>query len=171
MSVYCQKCQTATAVVHVTELKGDKKYELHLCEECAEASEQVPKASQSSMLEFLQQFMESATRLRDRQCPECGMTFTEFKAKGRFGCAHDYDVFLSRLLPLLERMHESSEHTESVAGLPAVSAPEPVTAPPAEGELARLRRELKRAVDQEQYEKAAALRDKIRELERGEPDA
>ena len=122
MNVYCERCQTATATVHVTDLEGVKKIERHLCEDCANSLGLPLKNAQGlSMLEVFQQFMEkssSGRRRGDRACPECGMTFTEFKQKGRFGCSRDYDEFLSRLVPLLQRIHGAAEHTEGAAPEP-----------------------------------------------------
>ncbi len=175
MSFYCQKCQTATAKVHVTELKEGKKIEHHFCEECAETQGIAPKAAAPvSMYKIFKELMEkggAARRSRDRQCPECGMTFSEFKAKGRFGCPHDYDVFLSRLIPLLQRIHGASQQD----GLPPeddrhedLDLPEQEQADEenqAQVELEELKTELQRVVQREQYEEAARIRDRIKELE------
>ena len=164
MNVYCQKCQSAAAVVHVTELKGGKKIERHLCEECAEAQEGVPpKAGSSvSMLQIFQQFVEKSgagQKARDQGC-EGGMTFSEFKAKGRFGCAEDYDLFLPRLLPLLQRIHGSTEHLQE-----GEDAERAAAGRESREELQRLRRDMRQAITDEAYEDAAQLRDKIQELE------
>ena len=188
MSVYCQKCQTATATVHVTELKEGKKVELHLCEECAESQGIPPKATPNgmNMFEFVKQFMEQSgatKRTKDRKCSKCGMTFNEFKAKGRFGCSHDYDEFLVRLLPLLRRIHGASEHVhytgdvevaDERAELPTheeesadLSSESVNNEPTPQEELQHLRESLERVVANEEYEEAAKLRDRIRELEQG----
>lgn len=153
---YCQRCNNAPAVVHVTELKEGQKHEVHLCEECAEATDYAPKKS-SKMFEFMLQHLERASSSTgsDRECPDCGMTFAEFKAKGRFGCPKDYEIFLPRLIPLLERIHDASSHGDMPP--PAISA---------SGEqLVKLRVQLQDAVSSEEYERAANLRDQIRELE------
>jgi protein arginine kinase activator len=123
----------------------------------------------------------TVSRTRDRQCPQCGMSFGEFKAKGRFGCSHDYEVFLSRVIPLLERIHGASEHVGE-ADSAAASAAKPATpagTPAAAGataaatapqqtasELKRLRRDLQRVIKNEEYEEAARIRDRIQSLER-----
>ena len=107
---------------------------------------------------------ELAKYLNTRACPECGMTFTEFKQKGRFGCSRDYDEFLSRLVPLLQRIHGAAEHTEGAA-----PEPEPPKrrskAGSVQSELRKLRRELQRVVEHEEYEEAARIRDRIKSLE------
>lgn len=162
MKAYCQSCQKAAASVHVTELKGEDKVEFHLCEECAQAQGLPPKSPPVSMLDIFHQLVEKtggSGKTRDRSCGGCGITFSEFKAKGRFGCAEDYDAFQSRVIPLLERIHGSSEHV-------ADDAPE---APPVDderAELNRLRQDLHRVVLKEEYEEAARIRDQIQNLER-----
>ncbi len=164
MSDYCQRCKKEAASVHVTEIGQDGAKELlHLCEECAKG-QGVPAAAAPTVLALFKELMEktnTVTRTRDRQCPECGTTFGEFKANGRFGCAHDYEVFQSRVVPLLERIHGFSEHVgESDAATIAKSG-----ADAAATELRRLRRDLQRVIKGEEYEEAARLRDRIQSLE------
>jgi protein arginine kinase activator len=160
MKAYCQSCQKAAASVHVTEMKGGKTVELHLCEECAE-SQGIPPKPSMSMLEIFQQLVEKtggSARSRDRSCTACKMTFHEFKAKGRFGCAEDYDVFLNRLIPLLERIHGASEHVADPLEQRGTFFAE-------RAELRQLRRDLNRVVHNEEYEEAARIRDRIQSLE------
>jgi protein arginine kinase activator len=176
MSGFCQKCQKEAASVHVTEIaKEGGKVELHLCEDCAK-DHGMPVLQSPTMFTFLKELMDktnTVTRTRDRQCPQCGMTFGEFKAKGRFGCAHDYEVFLSRVIPLLERVHGASEHVGEADAAPATNvsaaaAPSPARAPAPEstGELKRLRRDLQRVIKNEEYEEAARIRDRIQQIEK-----
>jgi protein arginine kinase activator len=92
-------------------------------------------------------------------CPECGITLPEFRAKGRFGCARDYEVFAEYLDPLFERIHDA-QPARHVGRLPRASA-----------EVARkltvteLRKRLDAAVAEENYELAARIRDQINEIE------
>ena len=161
MKAYCQSCQKAAASVHVTELKGEEKVEFHLCEECAQAQGLPPKSPPVSMLEIFHQLVEKtggSGKSRDRSCTGCGITFSEFKAKGRFGCAEDYEAFQSRVIPLLERIHGSSEHV--------AEAEEDCAEEHEQAELRRLRLDLNRVVKNEEYEEAARIRDQIQQLER-----
>lgn len=99
-------------------------------------------------------------------CPECGMTLAEFKAKGRFGCAKDYEVFAEHLDPLFERIHDATPPRHKGRGPRQASRPESL----AERSLriGRLKQDLKGAVAEENYELAARLRDQINELERAQ---
>lgn len=98
-------------------------------------------------------------------CPDCGMTLAEFKQKGRFGCARDYEVFAAHLDPLLERIHDITppRHKGRKPDLP----PEGDALVRARREISSLRDQLQGAVAEENYELAARLRDRINELERG----
>lgn len=165
MSVYCQRCKNETATVHDTVIDPEGvARQLHLCEACAQ-QDSLPQVKAPTVLAIFKELLENpaatTARARDRQCPQCGMTFGEFKTKGRFGCAHDYEVFLSRVIPLLERVHGASEHIgESDAQKSRDDAHDM-----AARELKRLRRDLTRVIKDEKYEEAAALRDRIQKLE------
>jgi protein arginine kinase activator len=96
-------------------------------------------------------------------CPECGMTLSEFKARGRFGCPRDYEVFAEHLDPLFERIHEANPPRHQ-GRLPrqAGSTHEIVDRT---RKLAALKARLEAAVAEENYEMAARLRDEINEAE------
>ena len=165
MSMYCQRCQKEAASVHVTEIDSEgAKTELHLCEECAKAKG-VPQVPSPSVLALFKELMEktsTVSRTRDRQCPKCGMSFGEFKTKGRFGCPHDYEVFQSRVIPLLERIHGASEHTGEADAEKEVQQQNDTAAL----ELKRLRKDLSRVIKNEEYEEAARIRDRIQILQK-----
>src|SRR5262249_31302095 len=90
-------------------------------------------------------------------CPVCGIKYMEFRAEGRLGCPHDYEVFRAGLGPLLQRIHRAERHKGKV----------PRRRPPAgavQSEV-ELRRRLRAAVEAESYEEAARLRDLLRHRE------
>jgi protein arginine kinase activator len=96
-------------------------------------------------------------------CPECGMTLSEFKARGRFGCPRDYEVFAEHLDPLFERIHEA--HPPRHEGrLPRQEGAAREIVDRAR-RLASLKSRLDAAVAEENYELAAQLRDEINGLE------
>ena len=160
MSLSCQRCHKAKATVHITDTLPEK-HERHLCEDCAEKEGVIIK-QQHTANEILQQFIKQKAALagaEDLACPKCGMTFREFHLHGLLGCPHDYQAFSKLLLPLIERAHEgATRHTGKV---PA-TAGETVRK---QADLLRLRRELQEAVEQENYEVAARVRDQIQALE------
>ncbi len=91
-------------------------------------------------------------------CPNCQITFAEFRRTGRLGCPHDYEVFRDELMPLLENIHGEPRHSgKAPRRAPRTSRQQ--------NTLIRLRNDLKRAVAGEDYEAAARLRDEIRVIE------
>jgi protein arginine kinase activator len=164
----CQRCDKL-ATFHITELAGGKPQELHLCEDHARhylTESDGPSEEGSSLAGALAQQLtsvgqtaEDLARLDRQACPVCGITFYEFRSKGRLGCPHDYVCFEKELEPLVANIHGETEH---VGKVPKRSHGET-------GErtrLIRLRREMKDAVAAEQYERAKELRDEIQQIER-----
>lgn len=155
----CQRC-SKQATTHITEVLGDGRYEeAHLCEECrkkylTEVGSK-PKAAPAS-----EPADAAEPAVAGPVCPNCGLSYTEFRNQGRFGCGHDYDAFKAELLPLLEGIHGELRHVgKAPRRLPKLQS--------AEVELSALRRDLARLVTEEKYEEAARVRDRIRQLEQG----
>ena len=157
----CQDCgQTAT--VHLTDIVSGKKREVHLCQECAEKRELV-KHQELNLSAILQTVIGQhvgplTDELARLTCPSCGIKYMEFKAEGRLGCPHDYEVFRTALAPLLQRIHRALRH---VGKIPAHAVDNAAL----QAELMELRQTLRRAVEAEHYEEAARLRDLIRQKE------
>jgi protein arginine kinase activator len=155
----CQKC-ARQATLHITEVVSEDQFEeLHLCEECANKYLYEPqkggaaKAGQPSLPES-----EEITALNQRECPNCGIKFVEFRNSGRLGCPQDYQEFHDELATLLENIHGETRHCgKTPRRLPQNKQ--------AQSELIQLRKQLQQAVTKEAYEEAARLRDKIRKLE------
>jgi protein arginine kinase activator len=157
--VKCQLCSNP-ATVHLTDIVKNQKREVHLCQSCAEAQHLVhkqelnlPAILQSLIGHHLGPQTDELARL---VCPACGIRHMEFRAQGRLGCPHDYTVFRTGLLTLLRRIHRAERH---VGKQPRRREPGPVWRP----ELLDLRRRLWHAVQAEDYEEAAHLRDLLRE--------
>lgn len=159
----CDHCDRP-ATVHLTEIAHGKKIEKHLCEACA-AKEGVP--IQPPISQLLEDFVAQAQQAQQAQtrqfgelaCPHCGISFLEFRQSGLLGCAYDYEVFQEPLTPLLQRAQEGG--SQHVGKLPRRAGGDQQR----QNELLQLRAALKEAVLQEQYERAAQLRDRIKELE------
>ncbi len=161
----CQKCEKP-ATFHITDLTGDELLALHLCAECAKhylSPNQAPLAAPTLTGVFeqqlkLEQTAEDLQELDSKACPICGISFYEFRQEGRLGCPHDYVFFAEELEPLLANVHGDNKH---LGKSPKRGARDTET----QTELIRLRREMKDAVEQEEYEKASELRDRIRTVE------
>ncbi|MBN2476414.1 MAG: UvrB/UvrC motif-containing protein [Pirellulales bacterium] len=168
----CQKCDKQ-ATFHITELTGGKPQELHLCEDHAReylTSSGAEPTNTSSMAAALAQQVaqqmavgqtaEELAELDQQSCPVCGITFYQFRSQGRLGCPHDYVCFQPQLEPLILNIHGESEHKGKSPRRAAGSAKRT--------QLIRLRREMKEAIEEEDYERASQLRDQIRETEKEE---
>jgi protein arginine kinase activator len=160
MPILCQKCSKNNATVHLTDIISGEKREYHLCSDCAEKEGVINKPTAINQLlhEFVMQ-KQIYKELAALSCDHCGMNFAEFRSNGQLGCPNDYDAFRKALEPLIERSQEG--FTQHCGKMPRRISP-PVRA---KIDLIRLRRELKTAVDAEQYENAAKLRDEIERLE------
>jgi protein arginine kinase activator len=156
----CQRCSKA-ATLHITEITGENQFEeLHLCEECAQKylTEPQGKGGGKGMESLAGAETDETAALNQRQCPACGIRFGEFRNSGRLGCPHDYEAFRDQLVPLLENIHGEARH----CGKAPRREPR---ARQVRAELAHLRKQLQQAVNRENYEEAARLRDKIKNLE------
>src|SRR5271170_1515932 len=107
----CNKCPKA-ATLHITEVLPDDQFEeLHLCEECAHKYLYEPQQKGGAKAsEAGQEEGEDVSSLNQRECPECGIKFVEFRNSGRLGCPHDYQEFRDELTPLLENIHGETRH-------------------------------------------------------------
>ena len=156
----CESCNKKLATVHLTEIIENEKKERHFCEDCAQhVTNNFPKAPSPSdiLTSLINQVSPEIREMSKTTCPVCGITYLEFRSQGRLGCPMDYNVFKKGLTPLIERMHGSSQH---VGKVPANAGAEIIQ----KNELIQLRKELNEAVERENYEKAAELRDRIYEL-------
>jgi protein arginine kinase activator len=157
----CQKC-TKAATLHITEVISDDQFEeLHLCEECANKYLYEPQqkgALHKGGEADIGPETDEGSALNQRECPLCGIKFVEFRNSGRLGCPHDYQEFRQELIPLLENIHGETKHCgKTPRRLPHSKQ--------TQSELIQLRNKLKHAVTKEDYEEAAKLRDRIRQLE------
>jgi protein arginine kinase activator len=160
----CEKCNRP-ATAHITEIRGGKKIEKHLCEQCAAQVEGFPAKAHTPINELLTNFVLAHSGLAKESsstCPECGMAWADFTQSGLLGCEHDYTAFDKDLTPLLQRAHEGATHH-----LGKVPTRRGGTSVPVKRQLdvTRLRKELSRSVEAEDYERAAKLRDQIRDAE------
>ena len=168
----CESCKQTQATVHLTEIVNDQMTELHLCEACAnQKGTQVEShfglADLLSGLADFSKTQEPEEGVAGKACANCGMTYDDFRKVGRLGCSQCYTTFKRGLGGLLKRIHGSPIHLgKSPIGLvKASSKGKAVDVKEVKSELADLRRKLERAIEKEEFEEAAGIRDQIRKLE------
>ena len=161
----CEKCQKKQASVHLSHLiDNNVVQEVHLCKDCAQHV--TPANTKQSLLlpELLAGLMEPiigkmVKEMGGIKCPDCGMTYLEFKKLGRFGCSGDYDVFKNGIEQLIEKIHGTTQHSGKIP----VHVSKTVHK---EAELKKLQQELELMVKEEKFEEAARVRDRIKEYKK-----
>jgi protein arginine kinase activator len=166
----CEHCHEREAIIHLTQIQNAQVTTLHLCEPCA-AEKGVETGAPSGKVP-LQDFLATlgkggggpAEAGTDVPCPACGATLQDFRQAGRLGCAECYTAFEGPLRDLLRRLHGSALHAGEAYAVEPAAAPAHAPAVPA-GALGDLRERLRHAIETEDFELAAELRDRIRVLE------
>jgi protein arginine kinase activator len=156
----CDVCQSKEATVFLTQIVDGKMQKVNLCEACSK-EKGVNDPTGFALADLLlgigasQEIQKSPAQLK---CPVCGFTQADFKKTGRLGCSNCYEVFGEGISPMLKNMHKGIRHTGKT---------------PARFRKFRLRDEkiknlqesLNKAIEAEEFEKAADLRDQIRQVE------
>ncbi len=157
----CHICKEKTATVHLTQITGDKMHKIDLCEECAK-EKGVNDPSGFSLADLLlglgaSQELEQAAGGTTLKCPKCGFAQVDFKKSGRLGCPECYQTFAEGLEVLIKSTQKRAQHKGKV--------PERLRAQRNfELQLASLQKKLHKAVEAEDFEQAAQLRDEIKRL-------
>lgn len=175
MLMLCDVCQKNEAKIYYTEIINGKKTEQHLCESCA-AKHSTFKAisalskddlNLSGMLFGLLGNVEKEEEKEDipvKACKKCGLTYEEFTKDGLFGCDECYKSFGKVINKNLRSIHGADTHTGKQPKGYVSEAKRLVNELP---EIEKLSIQLQQAIEQEEYEEAAKLRDKIKELKKG----
>lgn len=170
----CDECKKNEATIHFTNIVNNQKHEQHLCASCASKKQKNGKLSPFGSFdtntifdndfftnEFFTNMVYPAEFLhhgQTKKCSHCGMSFEDFNRTGKFGCSYCYQEFSEQIKPLVQRIQGSQSYEGRV---------------PNRGhgifrkqhEIKRLKSELMVAVQKEEFETAAKLRDEIKQLE------
>lgn len=172
----CDICTKKKATVHLTEIVDEQMSEMHLCEECArqKSAQMEQQFGLADLLAGLSTDLGKTAASKDAQkselkCANCGLLYEDFRKFGRLGCGECYKSFKEHLAGLLRKIHGSNKHLGKAPDghEPAVMDTLPLEAPVAieSANIDDLRRKLQQAIQAEDFEKAALLRDQIRNLE------
>ena len=156
----CDSCRERDAVVHLTQVVEGAVTQVHLCETCAadkgvETTVAAPKTPLTSLLQTVQQQMTTSATDQAR-CSFCQASYKDFRASGRLGCARCYSTFEAQLRDLLQRVHGATRHLGRQYGSPAPEQLQRAST------VLELREQLRRAIELEQFEQAARLRDQLK---------
>jgi protein arginine kinase activator len=160
----CDICGKKKATVHLTEIVDDQMSEMHLCEECAR-QKSVQMEQQFGLADLLAGLADFGGKPPKEEvhesikCSSCAMSYDDFRKFGRLGCSQCYESFKAHLSTLLKKVHGSNHHLGKT----------PVKIPKVEKQkiesLQDLKAQLQQAIQMEDFERAADIRDKIRQLE------
>jgi len=173
----CDICGKKKATVHLTEIVDEQMSEMHLCEECAR-QKSTQMEQQFGLADLLAGLSDStkATAVAKEgdkasvlKCSRCALPYEDFRKFGRLGCGECYTSFKEHLTGLLRKIHGSNKY---LGKTPAMYKENQTDAPvegaiallPSEA-LADLKQQLQSAIAAEDFEKAAQIRDKIRNFE------
>lgn len=169
----CQECQERKATLHFKHIINGQEKKISLCEVCAKKKGYLSYPEEGYSLNDLLSglFQKDGLNLssagttksnqsQELKCPSCGRTFSEFKKAGKFGCANCYASFGSKVEPILRRVHAgNTKHTGRIPKRAGKYIQQKQL-------ISSHKEELKQLIEEEEFEKAAVLRDKIRELEK-----
>ena len=167
----CESCKNKNASVHMIDVVNNSKTELHLCEDCAQSKGVTIKSHMQKksgpdkgiaegLPEIFQSLAGSQGTAGVETCSHCDTTYRQFRSSGKFGCPDCYTAFRVKLSDLLEKIHGRAEHKGKV---PNRAGGEGAL----QKELQDLMSDLDHAVNDEAYERAAELRDRIQRLQEG----
>lgn len=161
--ITCQRCGKHPATTYFTQTVNGKTTQLALCPACVA---ELDYSSLSGMNlghlfgSILGDAFSPGPAQEQKRCSGCGCSFQEIARTGKAGCAECYTTFYDRLLPNLERIHGKVRHEGKLS---SSAAPRERT----EREIKQLKRQLAQAIEKQEFEEAAKLRDQIAALEGG----
>ncbi len=165
----CQNCGKHEATTHIKSVVNGEYTQLHLCTDCAGklGYGDVFSGFGFDLGDFFGNFFSKPKAnlpvSKTERCEKCGMSFEEIVKSGKIGCADCYEKFYDMLLPSIRRIHGKTQHNGKTAKASAVQ-PE-VKEKTKEEIIEELKSEMKTAIEEQNFERAAEIRDRIKELE------
>ncbi len=170
MKTNCQDCKSREAAVHLTQIINNEKIALSLCSECAAArgfhspldNVPFPLADILAGIAGDTGMLGAESEAEKLICEGCGLTFDQFTRQGRFGCGDCYSSFRPRLESIMRKIHGASIHRGRNPQVAEGVVEDGQTLPIQEEE--RISDELRKAIEMEDFERAAELRDRLKDL-------
>ena len=173
----CDECGKNKATVHLTEIINDQVTKLNLCEGCAK-SKGTEAEQHFGIADLLAALSDAEVKPAGpagaggtgapvkNKCAQCGLTYEDFKKTGRLGCGECYTAFKTNLTALLKKIHGATQHICKTPGEEPPKEIKNITGAKYHEELQETKTGLQNAIKKEEFEEAAALRDKIKFLEK-----
>ena len=162
----CEKCKKNPATTHIRKSVNGVQEEWILCSQCAKEMgyDQLSFFKGGLLGSLFSGELSGKTAADALRCPCCGISFEEITKSGEVGCADCYQFFRGRLTPTIEKLHGKAGHLGKVPRRKQEEQ-KPVEKEQEPNPLAKLKEELARAIEAQEFEQAAVLRDKIKEME------
>ncbi len=144
--------------MHFTSFHGGAVTKMHICHGCAVNMGVFDGNMQEKPFDILGKFLSALAlpeAVSDRSCPECGKKLSEFRDNGKLGCPQCWEAFRENLEPLLKKLHGRASHKQKARSLNGKNM-----------RVMALQKKLQEAVDKEEYEQAAKIRDEIKGLKK-----
>lgn len=169
----CEKCRKNEAKVNLITVMNGQKHEVWLCENCVKDIANIPFLNsmaqninfplQGMLTEMLSNTESNKSsidnnKIKEIVCSSCGLTYNEFKRSGKLGCSDCYKDFKVVLEPRIKSLQAGVKH---VGKIPKVKGRELVQ----KRRLKDLKEEMQKLIIDEEYERAAIVRDEIKKLE------
>ena len=163
----CQNCGKREANTHIKQIINGDMAESHLCSDCARhlGYSDMFSGFDLDLADFfgglLGDMMSPARLSSGKRCPKCGASFDDIVREGKVGCSQCYEEFYEKLRPSIQRIHGKIKYS----GKAAANAPRKEREESPEEKIAKLKEQMSEAVEKQEFEQAAKLRDEIRALE------
>lgn len=164
----CQNCKKNEANTHIKRVINGEATQKHLCSSCAQSlgydnffsdfSFNLPSLFSSFFDDRNLLLGESAAE----RCEICGCSFEDIIRSGNVGCSNCYSKFYSKLQPSLQRIHGKVRHSGKVPHISAKPVEVKEAAP--EDKIATLEKEMAKAIETQNFERAAVIRDELKQL-------
>lgn len=161
----CENCGKREATTHIKQVENGQANQYHFCNECARSLgyDDIFGDFSLNLSELFSNFFgDNTLQLADKtdRCEKCGCSFNDIVKSGRVGCADCYRKFYDKLLPSIQRIHGKASH---LGKIPA--NPNKKKRPTKEEIIDKLNSDMQKAVEQQNFEEAAILRDRIKQLD------
>ncbi|MEN2984739.1 MAG: UvrB/UvrC motif-containing protein [Dictyoglomaceae bacterium] len=152
--MFCQNCgkNPIELIIEITD--GDKREKLSLCRHCFE--DYYKKFLKDAFKELLQIIEEKFFKDND-YCLYCGRSWKEIEESKEVGCVSCYNIFRERLNGILEKIFGKKKYKGKA---PKFSGEKRM-------EILKNKILLSKAIEEENYEKAAEIRDYLKKLRKG----
>ncbi|MEE0914140.1 MAG: UvrB/UvrC motif-containing protein [Ruminococcus sp.] len=165
----CQKCGANNATTHVKTIINGELREYDLCSECAHKMgyTNVFGDMENEFSNFLGSFFGNVlpARTQATRCEFCGSTYSDIAKSGHVGCAKCYEIFADELYPSIRRIHGNTTHCGKNSSVAEKTKQSKAKTETKEEKIKKLKAQLESAIKEQNFELAAELRDKIKEME------